>query len=171
MTVAAGDPASISAGARTAREVARRLEPVADGLRRAADDVADGWTGRTSVETRRSAADLADAASALVAELDRVGQVLQDHATDLADLVARERVIGERATSAGLTVHDGRVEPAPGIWGDAGRAAEREATRVVLQSDLDLVAAQHARRRDFLLGLVGGSTATLAGVSRGLHRQ
>ena len=55
----------------------------------------------TSASTRRRAADLAAATDTTAAQLDRVGRVLQDHATDLADLVARGRALTERARAAG----------------------------------------------------------------------
>lgn len=172
MSVVPGDAASLSACARTSREVAARLVTESAGLRRTTSELGDGWTGRTSAETRRSGDDLADAAQALAEALDHVGQVLQDQATDLADLVARERTIGERATAAGLEVRDGRVVPAWGVSGTADLAATRaqEAARTLLQGDLDLVAAQHTRRRDFVLGVLRTSTTALGDVSHGLRR-
>ena len=121
VSVVPGDPASLSACARTVREVARRLDDHATGVRAAYREVGDGWTGRESVATRRAGAGLADATSATTAELDRVGRVLQDHATDLADLVARARAIEERAAEAGLEVRDGRVERALGRHRTGGR--------------------------------------------------
>ena len=106
------------------------------------------------------AAELAGATASLADELERTARVLQDQATDLADLVARERTLRERAAASGLDVRDGRVELAWGVSGtaDATRRDEQEATRAALQADLDLVAAQHARRREFVLGLLRAST-------------
>lgn len=172
MTTVPGDPASLSAGGRTVREVARRLEDHATGVRTAYREVGEGWTGRTSAITRRAGADLADEASATGAELDRVGRVLQDQATDLADLVARARVLEERAGAAGLEVRDGRVEQVWGVTGtaDAGVDRERDRTRTALQADLDLVLAQHRRRRDWVLEVLRDSTAGLAEVSHRLRQ-
>ena len=167
-----GDPASLSACGRTVREVARRLEDDATGVRTAYREVGEEWTGRTSAAARRAGADLADAASAAGADLDRVGRVLQDQATDLADLVARARVLEERAAAAGLEVRDGRVVQGWGVTGAADPDAhrERERTRVALQADLDLVLAQHRRRRDWVLEVLRDSTTLLAEVSRRLRQ-
>ena len=172
MSVVPGDPASLSACARTVRDVARRLDDHATGVRAAYREVGDGWTGRSSAATRRAGAGLADATSATTAELDRVGRVLQDHATDLADLVARARVIEERALRAGLEVRDGRVERAWGVTGpaDAGVARALDDVRETLQADLDLVLAQHRRRRDWVLDVLRGSTRALGVVSHGLRQ-
>ncbi len=172
MTVVAGDPASLSACARTTREVAARLEPEAAALTGAVSALGDGWSGQASAATRRAGDAVAGALTALAGQLDHVGQVLQDQATDLADLVARERAVGERAAGAGLEVRDGRVTLAWGVSGpaDLEAARGREATRDALQADLDLVVAQHTRRRDFVLGVLRTSTTTLVEVSHGLRR-
>ena len=169
MTTVPGDPASLSACARTSREVGRKLEEHATGVRTAYREVGEGWTGRTSAVTRRAGAGLADAVSTTGTELDHVGRVLQDQATDLADLVARARSLEERARAGGFEVRDGRVEQSWGVTGaaDAGDERERERVRTVLQAYLDLVLAQHRRRRDWVLEVLRGSTATLAEVSRG----
>jgi hypothetical protein len=172
VTTVPGDPASVSACGLTVREVARRLEDHATGLRTAYREVGEQWAGRESAGTRRAGAALADAVSATGSELDRVGRVLQDHATDLADLVARARSLEERARAAGLEVRDGQVAPAWGVTGaaDAGAAHARDVTREALQADLDLVLAQHRRRRDWVLEVLRDSTATLAGVSLSLRQ-
>lgn len=171
MTVVPGDAASLSACARTAREVAFLLAEESVSLRRAVDAVGEGWTGRSSASTRRTGDALAEGAGALAHELDHVGQVLQDHATDLADLVARERAVRERATAHGLEVRDGRVVLGWGVSGSADLTAtrEQEAARALLQSDLDLVLAQHTRRRDFVLRVLGTSTAALSDVAHRLR--
>jgi hypothetical protein len=172
VTTVPGDPASVSACGRTVREVARRLEQRATGTRASYRELGEGWTGRSSATTRRDGAHLADAASATAAELDRVGRVLQDQATDLADLVARGRAVQERATAAGLEVRDGRVELSWGVTGAADAAADlgRESARAALQADLDLVLAQHRRRRDWVLEVLRGSTSTLGALSHGLRQ-
>lgn len=165
MSVVPGDPASLSACAGTARSVAERLDTHALGVRTASDLLGDGWSGRASAATRRRAADLAAATDATCAQLDRIGRVLQDHATDLADLVARGRVIHERARAAGLDLRDGSVEIGWGVTGAADADADRAraATRLVLQAELELVLAQHRRRRDWVLGVLRESTTALRG--------
>ena len=55
--------------------------------------------------------------------------VLQDHSTDLADLVARSRAVEERAAAGGLAVRDGRVEVAWGVTGTADAVAGAGAGR------------------------------------------
>ncbi|HET6967875.1 MAG TPA: hypothetical protein VFI44_06340 [Ornithinibacter sp.] len=171
MTTVPGDPASLSACGRTVREAARGLEDDATGVRTAYRELGEGWAGRTSAMARRAGADLAEQVSLTGFELDRVGRVLQDHATDLADLVARARAIEERAGAAGLEVRDGRVEQAWGVTGaaDAGADREREHARAALQADLDLVLAQHRRRRDWVLEVLRDSTTALVEVSRNLR--
>ena len=171
MSVVPGDPASLSACAGTARSVAERLADHATGVRTASEALGEGWTGRTSATTRRRTADLAAATDATAGQLDRVGRVLQDHATDLADLVARARVLEERARAAGLEVRDGRVEIGWGVTGPADAEADRSraATRAALQSELDLVLAQHQRRRDWVLGVLRDSTTALSDLSHRLR--
>ena len=171
MSVVPGDPASLSACAGTARSVAERLGGRATGVRTASEGLGEGWSGRTSAAVRRRGADLAAAADATAAQLDRVGRVLQDHATDLADLVARGRGVEERARAAGLEVRDGRVEIGWGVTGTADAVADRarEATREALQAELDLVLAQHQRRRDWVLGVLRDSTTALSDLSHRLR--
>ena len=171
MSIVPGDPASLSACAGTARSVAERLADHATDVRTASGALGEGWTGRTSAATRRRTTDLAAATDAAAGELDRVGRVLQDHATDLADLVARARVLAERARTAGLEMRDGRVELGWGVTGAADAEADRSrvATRAALQAELDLVLAQHQRRRDWVLGVLRDSPSALAHVSHGLR--
>ncbi|MFL6175757.1 MAG: WXG100 family type VII secretion target [Ornithinibacter sp.] len=171
MTVVPGDPASLSACAGTVRSVAQRLTDNATGVRTASGALGEGWAGRTSAATRRRATDLASATQAAADQLDRVSRVLQDHATDLADLVARGRVIEERARTAGLEVREGRVEIGWGVTGpaDADAARARAATQLALQAELDLVLAQHVRRRDWVLGVLRDSTTGLSALSHRLR--
>ncbi|MFL6078780.1 MAG: WXG100 family type VII secretion target [Ornithinibacter sp.] len=171
MTVVPGDPASLSACAGTVRSVAQRLTDNATAVRTASGALGEGWAGRTSAATRRRATDLASATQATADQLDRVGRVLQDHATDLADLVARGRAIEERARTAGLEVREGRVEIGWGVTGpaDADAARARAATQLALQAELDLVLAQHVRRRDWVLGVLRDSTTGLSALSHRLR--
>ena len=171
MSTIPGDPASLSACAGTTRSVATRLAQRADGVRTASVELTEGWPGRRSAATRRRAAALAEAARATATELERVGGVLQDHSTDLADLVARSRAVEERAAAGGLAVRDGRGDVAWGLTGTADESAEREREdlRAALQAELDLVLAQHRRRRDWVLGVLRDSTAGLARTSRNLR--
>ena len=129
MSLVPGDPASLSACAAVARAVAEQLGGRATGVRTASGLLGEGWTGRTSAATRRRAADLAVATDTCAAQLDTLGRVLQDHATDLADLVARARTVEERARAAGLDVRDGRVEVGWGVSGTADAQPTSRGTR------------------------------------------
>ncbi len=171
MSVVPGDPASLSACAGTVRSVSQALTDRAAGVRTASDALREGWSGRTSATTRRRAADLAAATEVAAGQLDRVGRVLQDHATDLADLVARARAIEERARAAGLEVREARVEIGWGVTGPADADADRAraATQQALQAELDLVLAQHVRRRDWVLGVLRDSTSELSDLSHRLR--
>ncbi len=171
MSVVPGDPASLSACAGTVRSVSQRLADRATGVRTASDALREGWAGRTSAATRRRAADLAAATDFTAGQLDRVGRVLQDQATDLADLVARGRAIEERARSVGLEVREGRVELGWGVTGPADAEADRARVdaKVALQAELDLVLAQHVRRRDWVLGVLRDSTTGLSDLSHRLR--
>jgi len=171
MSVVPGDPASLSACARTARAVAARLTERGAGVSAASATLAEGWLGRGSATTRRRLDDLGAATTTTADELDRVGAVLQDHATDLADLVARARGIEERARAAGLEVRDGRVAIGWGVTGPADALADRsrDEVRTGLQAELDLVLAQHRRRRDWVLSVLRDSTASLFHVSHRLR--
>lgn len=170
MSIVPGDPASLSACGGTSRTVADRLAHHAAELRAAAELLREGWTGAASAATRRRTAGVADTTDAAAAELDRVGRVLQDHATDLADLVGRARLLEERAGSAGLDVRDGRVVAGWGVsTADAAAERARDDTRATLQAELDLVLAQHERRRDWVLGVLRDSTGRLADLSRRLR--
>jgi len=171
VTLVPGDPASLSACAAVAHSVADQLAGRATGVRTASGLLAEGWTGRTSAATRRRAAHLAVATDACAAQLDTLGRVLQDHATDLADLVARARAVEERARAAGLDVRDGRVEVGWGVSGtaDAQHDRARHEARDALQAELDLVLSQHRRRRDWVLGVLHDSTTALSDLSHRLR--
>ena len=171
MSVVPGDPASLSACAGTVRAVAARLGERAAGVRAASERLTDGWTGRGSATSRRRLDDLGAATATTAQEADRVGAVLQDHATDLADLVARARSIEERARGAGLEVREGRVAIGWGVTGPADPQADRvrDEVRAGLQAELDLVLAQHRRRRDWVLSVLRDSTASLSQVSHRLR--
>ena len=171
MSVVPGDPASLSACGAVARSVAEQLGGRATGVRTASGLLGEGWTGRTSAATRRRAAALADATDACGAQLDTLGRVLQDHATDLADLVARARSVEERARAADLDVRDGRVVVGWGVTGTADARSDlaRDEVREELQAELDLVLAQHRRRRDWVLGVLRDSTTALSHLSHRLR--
>lgn len=171
MSAVPGDAASLSACAATARASGAHLGRRATGVRAASRVLAEGWTGRASTGVRHRAAALAEATDATAGELDRVGRVLQDHASDLADLVARGRRLQERARAAGLEVRDGRVQLAWGVTGTADAASDLQRAReqATLQGELDLVLAQHRRRRDWVLGVLRESTTTLSEVSHDLR--
>ncbi|HYN65672.1 MAG TPA: hypothetical protein VES93_02210 [Ornithinibacter sp.] len=171
MSIVPGDPASLSACAGTVRAVAQRLGERAAGVRTASERLGEGWTGRASATTRRRTTLLASTADDGAAQLDHVGRVLQDHATDLADLVARARALEERVRASGLELRDGRVEVGWGVTGTADARADlaREEAREAVQRELDLVLAQHRRRRDWVLGVLRDSTNGLADLSHRLR--
>jgi hypothetical protein len=172
MTIIPGDPASLSSCGATVRMIAHRLETEAALLGSDYDALCDGWPGRVSATAGQRGVALADAADTTASELDQLGCVLQDHATDLADLIARARGIEERAASAGLEVRDGRVVPTWGVRGetDAASAHRQMRAAATLQADLDLILAQHRRRRDWALDALRGSTGRLGQVSHRLRR-
>ncbi|QKE85473.1 hypothetical protein [Arthrobacter sp. NEB 688] len=172
MSVVPGDPGSLSACAAAAADVARRLEASGTALAPAMEALGDGWPGRASVTARRRGAELAAGAVAAAEELERLGRELQDRATDLADLVARGRMVEERAAAAGLAVRDGRVVPAWGVRGeaDAGAVADGTVAAERIGAELTLVLHQHRRRRDLLLADLRASTDRLAALSHTLRR-
>jgi type II secretory pathway component HofQ len=172
VSVVPGDPASLSACAATVRRVADGLAEHGDSLGAAVAELADGWGGREASRTRRRGDVVAAAAGTTAGALDQVSVVLQDHATDLADLLARARSLEGRAAAAGLELRDGRVVPTLGVAGeaDAGEVREREAVAAAVQEEVDAVAARHARRRDWVLGVLRESTDELAAVSHALRR-
>ncbi len=171
MTVVPGDPASLSACAGTTQRVAADLASQVGGIRGDVEALGDQWRGRSSAQVRQHASSLADATEAAAAELARVGRVLQDHSTELAELVARARVVSERAAAAGLEVRGAEVVVAFGVTGtaDLEQARARGQVQAGLQADLSLVLAQHRRRRDWVLGVLRDSSSTLATLSRGLR--
>ncbi|WP_299442700.1 hypothetical protein [uncultured Phycicoccus sp.] len=163
MTPVPGDPGSLSSCAAAVGAVGTRLAVHGETVRRAFADLAEGWPGPRSVRTRRRGAALGVAAGAAADELAEVARVLQDQATDLAELVARARGVGERARAHGLEVRDGRVVPALGVLGEADLDADRRRaeTAATLQAELDLVLARHRRRRDAVVAALRASTHRL----------
>jgi len=171
VTSVPGDPGSLSALGGTLGRSGAALHADAGGLAAAYRDLGRDWGGRASVQARRRGEALGSAADALAEQLSEVGVALQDHATDLAELVAAARVLGEKAEAEGLRVRDGRVELGYGVTGEAvaARADARDRRRAELQAELDVVLTQLARRRRRLLALVAGSSETLARVSASLR--
>lgn len=172
MTLVPGDPGSLSACAATASSSAHRLAALAATLGPSVEGLADGWPGRTSAALRRRGAALTGATASIAARLEVMAVVLQDQATDLADLLARARAVEERAGAAGLEVRDGRVVPTLGVLAvaDDTTATVRAGVADRLQSELDLVLSQHRHRRDAVLRTLHESYEALAEVSRGLRR-
>ncbi len=172
MTTVPGDPASLSACASTVRGVADRVAGLAPPLAEAFGEVADGWPGRTSARTRRRGASMAAAAATTSAGLERMATVLQDHATDLAELQARARWVRERAADAGLALRDGRVVSGQGLTEspDTGGEPASAETAARLQAELDTVRTLHARRRGWVLEVLRESRTELSEVSRALRR-
>ncbi|MGG5260808.1 hypothetical protein [Phycicoccus avicenniae] len=172
MTLVPGDPGSLSACAVTTGAAGRRLAAEAGALGPEVAALGEGWPGRVSASMRRRGAALADAGALVSHELEQVAALLQDQATDLADLGARARVLEERAAAAGLEIRDGHVASAYGVRGEADAVTERRQGAAVtgLQAELDLVLAQHRRRRDFVLGALRESSDRLAALSHDLRR-
>lgn len=172
MSSVPGDPASLSACASTVSRVSVDLTARADGIRVAGDSLGEQWHGRTSAQIRHRGATLAGAADLTAHELGRVARVLQDHSSDLCDLIARARAVAEQAAAVGLEVREGRVVVAFGVAGtaDPDRARDQNEARERLQRDLAMVLTQHRRRRDRVLEALKDSTAGLAGVSHGLRQ-
>ncbi|GGL28573.1 hypothetical protein H9L10_02935 [Phycicoccus endophyticus] len=172
MSVVPGDPGSFAAAASTLAAAGRRLGASAPPLATALADLGEGWAGRVSVHTRRRGADLAEATTSAATELERVARLLQDRAGDLSELHARGRALHERAATAGLELRDGRVVPGYGVRGEADEATDagRRERAVRLQGELDLLLAQHRRRRDFVLDELRASAARLTTLSDALRR-
>ena len=172
MTVVPGDPASLSACAGTTQRLSADLAGLVAGIRADVEALGEQWRGRSSVRVRQHASSLAAATEATALELGRVGRVLQDHSTELAELVARARTISERAAAAGLEVRGAEVVVAYGVTGtaDLEQSRTRDQVREELQADLSLVLAQHRRRRDWVLGVLRDSSTTLARLSHGLRQ-
>ncbi len=172
MSLVPGDPGSLSACAATVGSLAARLADQARGLAPELGALADGWPGRASVAARRRGATLGASAATTADELEQLARLLQDRATDLADLLARARALEERLATAGLAVRDDRVVPAYGVRGEADPVAVAAAAGSAerLQGELDLLLAQHRRRRDFVLSALRASTARLDALSHELRR-
>lgn len=162
-----GDPASLSSCGSTVLRAGAQVRGRGDLLAAAYRGLAPGWPGPTSVAMRRRGAALGGATGVLVDELRGVGTALQDHATDLAGLVAGVREVEDRAARLGLEIRDGRVELGWGLVGtaSAGAAASRQAHRDRVQADLDALRTRHARTREHLLRALRASSARLADTS------
>ena len=76
------------------------------------------------------------------------------------------------STSAGTSRDwDGRVVVGWGVTGTADARSDlaRDEVREELQAELDLVLAQHRRRRDWVLGVLHDSTTALSDLSHRLR--
>lgn len=171
-----GDPASCSRLGGTLRQLATRLRTAGRAAHDAfgntfdnaidnAFDNGDGpRPGPVLVQARRRV-DLLDAAAAAAArEVDRIGTVLQAHASDLAEAVAQSRLLTDRAEAAGLRVTDGELAAAWGVSGvaDGPTSARLDAQREQLQAQLDAVAAMVGQRRQRLAATLRESQGVLA---------
>jgi hypothetical protein len=168
----AGDPGSCSQLGGALRLLAARLRTDGIPLHRALEprDVPRGGAAVTRARRRSGLVDTA--VSTAAAELDRIGSALQAHAGDLAEAMADQRALLERAARAGLEEREGQLVPRWGVTGLAdGRATtEQEATRATLQSELDHVASMLRQRRSRLAKAVAASSAALADRAGGLRR-
>lgn len=163
-----GDPGSISLAGAHARGAAGALRSAAEEVATAYLDIGLGWPGRASVGHRRGADDLVTASREVAETLEEVAGVLQDHATDLAELRARARVLDGRLAAAGAMVRDGVVRRRPGVRGVVG-AAPPDDDLVALQAEVDLVRTLLDRRRAFVLDRLRASTDALSGLSHSLR--
>ena len=127
-----GDPASVSALAAVLRRAAADLERALERL------PADSPRGRRHcARLRRIRAE----GAAVPASLHRGGDVLGDHATDLADALGLARRLVDRAPSFGLSVDGPSVTRPRGVRGVADPAMEQRRTEAHarLQQVLDTV--------------------------------
>ncbi len=167
-----GDPAGCSRAGGTLARTAAGLRLDGDRVRDALAGVDEHWRGRASVTVRRRAAELARALEETADELSATGHRLQEHATELADALAAQRRLGERADRVGLVLEDGRVTRRWGVAGEADAAAEAAGDRAVdeLQAVLDSLVVQVARRRRRLAATLEESARALAATGGRLRR-
>jgi hypothetical protein len=159
-----GDPASCSQAGGSLRRLAAHLRSATDVAAQAQAVLGEDWSGRVARGVGRRTAVVVDAATAAADELDRVGALMQDHATDLAEALQQARAVEEAAQQEGLAVADGRVVPRWGVAGVADEAAldAREARRSDLQTQLDHAVLQLSRRRARLTAALEAARSTLA---------
>lgn len=167
-----GDAGTCSTAGGSLLRAATRMNQEALTVAAVSSDLSEHWSGRAAVRARERATRLADGLQAAAEVLERVGRALQDHASDLADAVARVHAIESTADTAGLRVVDRRVLPAWGVVGEADRVGEvrREELRARLQRDLDLALLQVDRRRRRLAATAEAGRQRLADVSSALRR-
>lgn len=166
-----GDPASCSQVGGSLRRLAVQLRSATAATATLQADLGEEWSGRVARTLGRGTRCVTDAASAAAAELDRVGSLLQEHATDLAEAVQEARAVEQRIDAAGLSVNDGRVVPQWGVAGlaDEDALAAREVRRAELQAELDGVALRLGRRRARLTAALESAQAVLADHSSALR--
>lgn len=169
--VSPGDPGSLSACGGLARRAAAGLGRDADLLRDAYAALGHGWTGLAARSTRASGGLVARTVADTAAELDRVGSLVQDHATTVATLATQVRDIEERAAAGGLEIRDGRLVPSWGISGEASqsRVTLRSQRRAELQARLDSTLAAQTRARATLRSALETSGGVLARLSAALR--
>ena len=171
-----GDPASCSQLGGTLRQLATRLRTSGRAAHDAFDhtfDSSDGARPGPVLAQARRRVDLLDAGAATAArEVDRIGTALQAHASDLAEAIARSRLLTDRAEAAGLRVADGELATAWGVSGvaDGTTSARLDAQRAQLQAQLDAVAAMVGQRRQRLAATLRESQAVLATHAGALRR-
>ncbi|WP_106296878.1 hypothetical protein [Knoellia remsis] len=166
-----GDSGSLAAAGTSARRAARDLEAARERSGAAYDTLRSEWSTSTSVRVRKEGARALDVLAEGSGHADRVGALLQEHATRLSELQARSRRLLDDVAAAGLEVEDGVVRLPWGVIGEADAAAARGRADDVraFQGELDAILAQHRRRRDALLEQVAASTAELEGLARALR--
>jgi hypothetical protein len=134
-------------------------------------DLRGHWSGAASARARKRADTLCAAALAAGDDLDKTGAALQAHAAEVAESARSLREITTRARSAGLEVVDGEVRLPWGVVGLAhgARDAVREDHRLETQRQVDVLAAQLARRQGRLAHAAEAASLSLSGHSRRLR--
>ena len=164
-----GDPASVAALATSARATARDLERVLPPLLEAALPTEAPRRAARDLARRRDL--LGEATTTGREELAHVGDILQDHAGQLADDLHALRSLLERGTRAGLVLEGTRWRPDWGITGtvDPGAESRVEEPRAALQREPEVILHRAARRRAELGQALRGSTTRLAGAAADLR--
>lgn len=161
------DPASLSAAGAIAARTAERLADVANDLDTTYAALGSGWSGPTARVTRAHGELVTEGLTALASELRRIGSLLQDHAADVAELVAQWRRLEESVADGGLHLRGGRVASPWGIRGeaDAEDIAAQDLRRTELQAGLDALRARNDRLVDQLVHQLDESRKALSQVS------
>lgn len=172
MSLADGDPGSLSASGSVLSRLASGLRHDAVRITAAYAALDGQWSGPASVAARRRGEQLVAATRRVADALDTSGRALQHHSSDLAALLDRHHDLAARAQIAGLQVTEEGVLPAPGIRGTADPvvAAGSGRERQVLHEQWRVLVIDTERARHALVGELARATAALAATATGLRR-